>query len=132
VDNLKLALICDADFAGDKSGSKSTSGVLVCDAGPTTFFPVVALSKKQGCVSTSTCESEIVEMSVGLREALNVMESWQVIVNKFAKKKSQRPGDSKSDPIGPQAPTIEGEHEAPLSIYEDNQATNAVLEKGAS
>ena len=45
MDDLKLALFCDADFAGDKSDSRSTTGVVVCVAGPTTFFPIVTLSK---------------------------------------------------------------------------------------
>jgi hypothetical protein len=83
IDDLKLALFCDADFVGDKSDSRSTTGVVVYIAGPTTFFPIVSLSKKQGCVSTSTCGSEIVSLSVGLREALSVMDLWEVVFEKF-------------------------------------------------
>ena len=48
MDDLKLTLFFDADFAGDKSDSRSITGVVVCVAGPTTFFPIVTLSKKQG------------------------------------------------------------------------------------
>jgi hypothetical protein len=43
MDDLKFALFCDADFAGDKSDSKSTTGVVVCVAGPTTLFRIVTL-----------------------------------------------------------------------------------------
>jgi hypothetical protein len=57
-DDIKLAFFCDPDFAGDKNHSKSTSSVIVCIAGPATFFPTVTFSKKQGCVSTSTRESD--------------------------------------------------------------------------
>ena len=116
MDDLKLALFCDADFAGDKSDSKSTTGVVVCIAGPTTFFPVVTLSKKQGCVSTSTCESEIVAMSVGLREALNVMDVWEVVFNKFSGKIPAPKKGPQSGGIGAQAPTLEIEREVPLLV----------------
>ncbi len=60
MDILKLALLCDVDFAGDDSGSESTSGVFVGAAGPTTYLPIATLSKKQGRVSTHMRESEIV------------------------------------------------------------------------
>ena len=106
--------------------------MLVCVAGPTTYFPSVNLSKKQGCVSTSMRESEIAAMSVGLRKALNVMDLWEVVSNKFAKKKSPRPGGPKSNRIGAQAPTIGVEREVPLLVYEDNQATISASEKGTS
>ena len=105
--------------------------MVVCIVGPTTFFPVVTLSKKQGCVSTSTCESEIVAMSVGLREALHVMDLWEVVFDMFSKKASTQKG-TKSLGIGAQAPTLEVEREVPLLVYEDNQASISVLEKGSS
>ena len=70
----KLALFCDADFAGDKTDSRSTSGVFLAAIGASTFVPLVAISKKQSCVSTSTCESEVVAMSLGVKEALPVLE----------------------------------------------------------
>ena len=44
----RLALYCDADFAGDKSDSRSTSGVFLAVVGPKTFFPTTAVSKKAG------------------------------------------------------------------------------------
>ncbi len=89
-EDLKLALFCGSDFAGDNSNSKSNSSAVVCVAGPTTFLPTFTLSKKQGCMSTRTRESGIVAMSGGLREAFNVMDLWDVVF-KFAKTKSSRP-----------------------------------------
>ena len=42
----KLALFCDASFAGDLQDSKSTSGVILCLVGPNTFCPISWLCKK--------------------------------------------------------------------------------------
>ncbi len=69
-----LGLFTDADFAGDKSDSKSTSGVFIAAVGPHTYAPIVSTSKKQGCVSTSTCESEVVAMNLGLKEAMSILD----------------------------------------------------------
>ena len=72
--DLRLWLYTDADFASDKSDSKSVSGVFCALTGPTTNFPVCALSKKQTNVSHPTCESETVAADLGLRtEALPLM-----------------------------------------------------------
>ena len=69
--DLRLWLYTDADFAADKSDSKSVSGVFCALVGQTTFFPLCALSKKQSSVSHSTTESEMVAADLGLRtEAL--------------------------------------------------------------
>ena len=54
IDQCRLALFCDADFAGDHASSKGTSGVFLAVVGPTTFVPRCNVSKKQGYVSTST------------------------------------------------------------------------------
>ena len=58
----KLALSCysDADFAGDKESSKSTTGIFMALPGPNTFFPLSGVSKKQTCVSHNTPEAEMV------------------------------------------------------------------------
>ena len=79
----KLALFCDADFAGDKSDSRSTSGVFLAAVGISTFVPIIAISKKQSCVSTSTCESEVVAMSLGVKEALPVLNLWEAVEHLF-------------------------------------------------
>ena len=78
-DEIRLGLFTDADFAGDKSDSKSTSGVVIAAIGPHTYAPIVSISKKQGCVSTSTCESEVVAMNLGLKEAMSILDLWQAL-----------------------------------------------------
>ncbi len=98
-----LTLFCDADFAGDRGDSKSTSGVFVAIAGPTCFVPVACLSKKQGCVSTSTCEAEIVAMAAGLKEVLSCLDMWEVIVRVFHQGGSGGEPSTKSPSIGPSA-----------------------------
>ena len=72
-DEIRLGLFTDADFAGDKSDSESTSGVFIAAIGPHTYAAIVSISKKQGCVSTSTCESEVVAMNLGLKEAIWIL-----------------------------------------------------------
>ena len=59
-ENLKLALYCDSDFAGDPETMRSTSGVLLALRGPRTFCPLDAISKRRMAVSHSTPEAEIV------------------------------------------------------------------------
>ena len=84
--DLTLWLYTDADFASDKSDSKSVSGVFCALAGPTTFFPLCALSKKQSCVSHSTTESEMVAADLGLRtEALPFMTLFDNIFKREMK-----------------------------------------------
>ena len=60
-------LYADADFAGCAQSSRSTSGSFLCIRGPSTFFPVAMQSKRQGCVSHSTPEAEIVAADFSLR-----------------------------------------------------------------
>ena len=55
VEKCHIALFCDADYAGDRTDSKSITGVLDAIVGPYTFMPVAFRSKKQDCVSKSTC-----------------------------------------------------------------------------
>ena len=56
----KLWLYTDADFAADKTKSPRMSGVFCAITGPTTYFPLCALSKKQSAVSHSTAEFEMI------------------------------------------------------------------------
>ena len=53
-------LYADADFAGCVETQRSTSGVHAILRGPNTSFPTAGASKRQGCVSHSTPEAEIV------------------------------------------------------------------------
>ena len=64
---LELVLYTDADFAGDKSSHRSTSGAFMARVGPRTFMPLVARIKKQSCASHSTPEAEILSVNLALR-----------------------------------------------------------------
>ena len=78
----KLMLFCDASSAGDLKDSKSRSGSLLCSIGSRTFRPITWMCKKQGCVSHSSTESEIVALDMGLRlYGLAAMTLWDTIFN---------------------------------------------------
>ena len=73
--DLRLRLYVDADFAGDRLDCKSTSGGLLVLWGPSTFFPLGWVSKKQTAVSRSTTEAELIALSHSLfAEALPTLQ----------------------------------------------------------
>ena len=67
MDDAHLALYADADFAGCVESLRSTSGGHLNLQGPSTRFPLSGSSKRQGCVSHSTPEAEIVAADVAMR-----------------------------------------------------------------
>ena len=82
-EDLELVLYCDADLAGDRNDAKSTSGIFMCLVGPTSFVPLVGVSKKQTSVSKSTPEAEIVAIDHGLaKHALPALSLWESILGK--------------------------------------------------
>jgi hypothetical protein len=101
----RLCLFTDADFAGDRATSRSTSGVCVAIVGPDTYLPLSCLSKKKPCTSASTCEAEILAMTVGLKEALNLVDLWEAVSHVFTPSgpielsTSARPGTAAKGPI---------------------------------
>ena len=60
LEDLVVGLFADADYAGCGESLKSTSGVHMQIQGPNTRFPVAGQSKRQGSISHSTPEAEIV------------------------------------------------------------------------
>ena len=60
IDKLEPHLYADSDFAGCEQSQRSTSGAHLNIEGPNTRFPIIGRSVRQGCVSTSTPEAEIV------------------------------------------------------------------------
>ena len=79
-----LTLFSDASFAGDLRDSKSTSGGLLALVGPNTFVPVSWLCKKQGAVSHSTAESEVISLDTGVRlEGIPALMLWSLIIDVF-------------------------------------------------
>ena len=83
-----IPLFADADYAGDKTNSWSTSGVCIAIVGPHTYVPIVAVSKKQTCTSHSICEAEVVAFNAGLKEASPIMDLWEAIMPYFSPAKS--------------------------------------------
>lgn len=64
----KLEAYSDADWAGDRSDRKSTSGSLILYGGN----PISWFSKKQTCVALSTAEAEYVAAAASAQELVNL------------------------------------------------------------
>ena len=86
-----IAMFVDASFAGDLQDSKSTSGMYLCLVGPNTFVPISWLCKKQGAVSHSSTESEVISLESSLRqEGLPALMLWDVVVRVFQRPSGQQ------------------------------------------
>ena len=78
--DLSSALYADADFAGCAQSLRSTSGSHMHIQGKRTRFPLAGGSKRQGCVSHSTPEAEIVAADVTLRTmGLPALSIWETL-----------------------------------------------------
>ena len=74
-------LYADADFAGDRPGYKSTSGIFLCLAGECTCFPLSAKAARQSAVSHSTVEAEVVAANTAVRSiGIPQLELWEKLV----------------------------------------------------
>ena len=83
IEDLELCVFSDADWAGEKTTYKSTTGSFSCLIGPNSFFPLSALSKKQTCVSHSTPEAEIVAADTAIKnEGTPLLTLWEILRNK--------------------------------------------------
>ena len=83
--DIAVHLFADADFAGDPKLSRSTSGVHLCLLGPNTVFPLTGQCKKQGCVSHSTPEAEVVAADHALRVyGLPCQDVWDRLLGRDA------------------------------------------------
>lgn len=72
-DEMVLSAYVDADWAGDTSDSRSTTGYIICLGSA----PIVWRSIKQKCVAKSSCEAELTAMDCCLNDVLlmrNVMD----------------------------------------------------------
>ena len=77
---LFLKVYSDADYAGDKTNRKSTSGNLCVIVGPHSWFPINGQSTKQTSQSHSTPESEIVSLDKGVKdEAIPLLNLLDII-----------------------------------------------------
>ena len=66
---LQAHVYSDSDFAGCSQSMRSTTGVHTCLRGPNSNFPLSGQSKRQGCISQSTTEAELVAACHGLRSS---------------------------------------------------------------
>ena len=83
LEELRLHLYCDADFAGDRESMKSTTGVHMALQGPGSFYPLAGVSKKQTCQSHSTPEAEMVSAAHGMRnEAIPALGILQTMLKR--------------------------------------------------
>ena len=152
-----ISMFCDASFAGDLKDSKSTSGGFIALFGPKTFVPITWICKKQGAVSHSSSEAEIISLEAVLRtEGLPALQLWEEVIEVFASptdKKSKRgtaarsseakdevvAGDSRAggekfltniDYVPTNAPDPSGK--AKIVFLEDNDAVIKMVIKGRS
>ena len=78
-------LFAGADFAGDSNSSRSCSGVHLCLLGPNTVYPLAGQCKKQGCVSHSTPEAEVVAADHAMRMyGLPCLDLWDKLLGRPA------------------------------------------------
>ena len=83
-DKCTLVWWSDADFASDLQDSKSTSGGYLMLIGPKTSAPITWLCKKQGAVSHSSTEAELIALDAGLRtEAIPALMLWNYMLRVF-------------------------------------------------
>ena len=102
-EDVTLGLFSDADFAGDKAGQRSTSGVFLALYGAYTFYPLSTQSKKPTAVSRSTVEAEIIAADHAIRMAgLPALPLWETILGR---------------------PLV-------LDVFQDNQATARIMTTG--
>jgi len=147
-----IAQFCDASFGGDLKDSKSTSGSYLCLVGSHTFVPISWMCKKQGAVSHSSSEAEIIALDAALRmEGIPALALWEQVIEVFTGKKDSAPtqveqapwqtgGDSchrqllkilsEVDYVPPSLPKSRGV--AKLVVFEDNDAVIKMVVKGRS
>ena len=65
--SIQSGIFADADYAGCGQSLRSTSGSHMMAFGSHTRFPLAGGSKRQGCVSHSTPEAEIIAADDALR-----------------------------------------------------------------
>ena len=100
--DLSIHLYADADFAGCAASQRSTSGAHLVVRGPKSSFALSCLSKRQGCVSLSTPEAEIVATQIVVKAiGLPAIDLWH---------------------------TFRGS--GVIQVHEDNQAMIAVVRSG--
>ena len=104
LDQVNPHLWADANYAGCSQSQRSTSGMHFAIRGSDTCFPIAAGSKRQGCMSTSTPEAEMVSGFSAMRSVgIQALELWEVLL-------------SREDLV--------------IKFHEDNQAMIKIIEAG--
>ncbi len=81
ISQVALHLHADADLAGCAEGQRSTSSIHLSLRGEHTCFPLSGVSKRQGCVSHSTPEAEIVAGVFAIRTCgLPALTLWEHLI----------------------------------------------------
>ena len=81
LDQINPFLYADADLAGCVSTQRATNGNLSCVRGKNTFWPISGCSKRQGCVSCSSAEAEIVSTAYALKNVgLPGLDLWSKLL----------------------------------------------------
>ena len=72
--DLTLSVFVDAGGDGGITTTRSTTGLFIALIGPCTFWPILAMSKRQTVVSRSSTESEVTAVDTALRtEAISIL-----------------------------------------------------------
>ena len=83
-ENILVAPFSDASFAGDLKDSRSTSGSFTASVGPRTWVPIAWACKKQGAVSHSSTEAEVIALETCIRgEGIPVVSLWDIVIRVF-------------------------------------------------
>ena len=81
-DDCVLAAFCAASFAGWTKESKSTTGLILVLLGPRTFVPLTWCCKKQGAVSHSSYEAEVIALDAATRmEGIPARILWEEVIS---------------------------------------------------
>ena len=84
LEDITLMESVDASFAGYLTDFKSTSASVLCLIGPRTFVPLTWKLKKQGAVSQSSSEAEIIALEIAVRvEVLTGLQQWDSVIDVY-------------------------------------------------
>ena len=110
IDDIQPHVFSDSDFAGTEGTQTSASGVHLCLRGPHISSPLSGQSKRQGCVSLSTTEAELMAGALALKSAgFPVIIIMQILTA---------------------ASNLRGNAATVLHFHVDNQAMAAVIRSG--
>ena len=150
-EHCRLTLFSDASFADSLEDSKSTTGAYLVLVGPRTFVPITWICKKQGAVSHSSTESEVIALEASTRlEGIPLLILWEQVIDVFAPANSERNFASRKPPKGEILSSEKGVEDilsqvdvvpctipphsgrAKLFLLEDNEAVIKMTVKGRS